>query len=52
MKAVLAFKGIEFPFVDDLEILRDLDVSGIKPPSTLNSVEDLTPFPPLRAIRF
>jgi len=45
MKAVLAFKGIKFPFVHDLEILRDLcDVSGIKLPSTLNSVEDLTPF--------
>lgn len=45
MKAALAFRGIEFPFVHDLEILRDLcDVSGIELPSTLDDVEDLTPF--------
>lgn len=45
MKAVLAFNGIKFPFVHDLEILRELcDASGIELPSTLDSVEDLTPF--------
>jgi len=45
IKAVLAAKGTEFPFTHDLEELRDFaKESGIELPSTLDDVEDLTPF--------
>ena len=45
IKAVLAAKGTEFPFTHDLEELRDFaEESGIELPSTLDDVEDLTPF--------
>ncbi len=45
IKAVLAVKETEFPFTHDLKQLRGFaKQSGIELPSTLDSVEDLTPF--------
>jgi HEPN domain-containing protein len=45
LKAVLAAKGIEFPFIHNLGHLSKLcKKSGIELPSTLDGVEDLTPF--------
>jgi len=38
-------KGTEFPFTHDLKQLRDFaKESGIEVPTTLDDVEDLTPF--------
>jgi HEPN domain-containing protein len=45
LKAVLAAKGIEFPFIHDLEYLRELcKSSGIEVPSTLDGIKVLAPF--------
>lgn len=45
MKAVLASKGIKFPFVHNLGYLRELcENSRIELPSTLDGMEYLTPF--------
>lgn len=45
IKAVLAAKGIEFPFSHNLDYLRDTcNESGIELPSTLDGIEELTPF--------
>ena len=45
IKAVLAAQGTEFPFTHNLEHLRDFaKESEIELPSTLDDVEDLTPF--------
>jgi HEPN domain-containing protein len=45
IKAVLAAQGAEFPFTHNLKQLRDFAKgSGIELPSTLDDVEDLTPF--------
>jgi hypothetical protein len=45
IKAVLAAKETEFPFIHDLEKLREFaKESGIELPATLNGVERLTPF--------
>jgi HEPN domain-containing protein len=45
IKAVLAAKGTEFPFTHDLKQLRDFaKETGNELPSTLDGVEDLTPF--------
>jgi HEPN domain-containing protein len=45
IKAVLAAKGVRFPFVHDLERLRDVcDESEIELPATLAEIEELTPF--------
>ncbi|HEY3865650.1 MAG TPA: HEPN domain-containing protein [Solirubrobacteraceae bacterium] len=45
IKAVLAARGTEFPFTHDLKQLRDFaEKSGIELPSTLDDIEDLTPF--------
>lgn len=45
IKAVLAAKGTEFPFTHNLKQLRDFsEKSGIELPSTLDDIEDLTPF--------
>jgi hypothetical protein len=45
IKSVLAARGTEFPFTHNLEKLRDFaKESGIELPSTLDDVEDLTPF--------
>ncbi len=45
IKAVLAAMGTRFPFTHNLEHLRRFsEDSGVELPSTLNEVEDLTPF--------
>jgi HEPN domain-containing protein len=45
IKAVLAAEETEFPFTHNLEQLRDFaEESEIELPSTLDDVEDLTPF--------
>jgi HEPN domain-containing protein len=46
IKAVLAAKGIKFPFTHNLDYLRDsVKESGIEElPSTLDGMEELTPF--------
>jgi HEPN domain-containing protein len=45
IKAVLAAKGIEFPFTHDLESLMELcDSSEIEVPSILIGTKALTPF--------
>ncbi len=45
IKAVLATKGTDFPSPHNLERLRDFsEKSGIALPSTLDGIEDLTPF--------
>ena len=45
IKAILAVKGIEFPFIHDLERLGELcRESGVALPSTLDGVQKLTPF--------
>jgi len=45
IKAVLAAKGTKFPFTHDLKQLRDFaEEAGIEVPTTLDDVEDLTPF--------
>ncbi len=45
LKAALAAKGIEFPFIHDLSALgRMCNKSGIELPSHLDGIEDLTPF--------
>jgi len=45
MKAVLAAKSIEFPFIHDLDSLGRLcEKSGIELPSTLDGMDKLTPF--------
>jgi hypothetical protein len=45
IKAVLAANGTEFPFTHNLKQLRDFATqSGIELPSTLDDMEDLTPF--------
>jgi len=45
IKAVLAFNGIKFPFTHSLEYLRDTcKESEIELPSTLDGMEELTPF--------
>jgi HEPN domain-containing protein len=45
IKSVLAAKETEFPFIHDLEKLREFaKKSGIDLPPTLNGVERLTPF--------
>jgi HEPN domain-containing protein len=45
LKAVLAAKGIEFPFIHDLEYLGELcKSSGIEVPSTLDGIKALAPF--------
>jgi HEPN domain-containing protein len=45
LKAVFAAQGTEFPFTHNLKQLTEFAKdSGIELPSTLNGVEDLTPF--------
>lgn len=45
IKAVLAAGGTEFPFIHDLEKLREFaEESGIDLPATLDGIETLTPF--------
>lgn len=45
IKAVLAAQGTEFPFTHNLKQLREFaEDAGIELPSTLDDVEDLTPF--------
>jgi HEPN domain-containing protein len=45
IKAVLAAKGIKFLFSHNLEYLKDLcKESGVEMPSTLDGMEQLTPF--------
>jgi HEPN domain-containing protein len=45
LKAVLAAKGIEFPFIHDLEFFGELcKDSGIDVPSALDGAKALTPF--------
>ncbi len=45
IKSVLAAQETEFPFTHNLEKLRDFaKESGIELPSTLDDIEDLTPF--------
>lgn len=45
IKAALASRAIKFPFTHDLEHLRDVaKEAGIDLPTTLDGVEELTPF--------
>jgi HEPN domain len=45
LKAVLASEGVKFPFIHNLRYLGELcKSSGIELPSTLDGMEQLTPF--------
>jgi HEPN domain-containing protein len=45
LKAVLAFRGVEFPFTHDLDgLVRLCEKNDIKVPEELADVDDLSPF--------